>query len=388
MGIIHFEDLPLGRIREALQLDWSWAEKYDGSYIEFGLDDNGRYFSRRKGNFTYYSLDDWPLEGWTRSFRPAHMAGEALVSMLKDLGEINPGDFLQCEILYGSLPNTIVYDNSATIVVTGASRPDLKEALGRWCNRLRVNFPHHLLSSDDGLTIKMNPTLQYWVITPSNELESSFTRAKLKPIAEQTSSDFESLLASPACWGLTVEECLNIKLNRRHPSITPEDWARAKIDLKLARQQYRSECNDILRPFKRVALQALVFDYGTVPPGPHYSEGIVCKFSNGELFKIVNRQEFTKANLFTHRVKYWLVGGRRPVRSCFLSRTAHWSKERRLARLDVLLNRYLSKRHMLIGSFELGRWPDKPMMVGYDGELHERMLLLFADVRKRIEDGR
>jgi hypothetical protein len=59
MGIPHFEDLDLSILLDALELRWTASEKMDGSYMEFGFDKQGEFYTRRKNGFPIHSIDEW-----------------------------------------------------------------------------------------------------------------------------------------------------------------------------------------------------------------------------------------------------------------------------------------------------------------------------------------
>lgn len=387
MGIKHIEQLSVSELREVLQLNWSASEKFDGSYLEIGLDENGSYYSQRKGGDRCYSVSDWGDEGWTRSFRAAHDAGELVIDCLFNNDQIVPGEYLKCEVLFGSRPNTILYQNTAALVITSAATPELHKRVVE--SGLFVQFTalidHDLMYSEDGQTILLKNRMVSWRIYAPEPYTHYFVKAKLYAGASQLSDVFEKILARDADYGLSVEEVLEIKLNKRHPKISKELWKEAKVELKGLREDLWREVWSHFTIFKQLAIRAILVDYGSTIERSQFFEGLVGRFDDGRMFKIVDRRGFSQANNFAHIVKYWLVGGRRPNRPSFLSRTKDWPKEKRLARLEVLRRRYNAHRESLWRAFTINQ---QTMMVTYYGELHERTKILFADVKKRIEDGR
>jgi hypothetical protein len=189
--------------------------------------------------------------------------------------------------------------------------------------------------------------------------------------------------------GFTVREVLDINLSSKHPNTGLRNWTKLRAELKLERARLKEKMTSLAGLFKDAALNILQpVATNVVNHGPHslLREGLVVVPKHDEMpFKLVNRDEFGRLNKFTHLVKYWLAGGRRPARPSFLSRTKGWSKERRLARLDVLLARYLEHHYLLHTGYSNN---GKRYHMYYAGELNQRTLNLFADVRKRIEDGR
>jgi hypothetical protein len=178
---------------------------------------------------------------------------------------------------------------------------------------------------------------------------------------------------------------MEASLAKKHPMTGDRKWAELKEEIKTEKALLKESYDDILYDFIRSVFESFTRQgIGSVKSTTGLQEGFVVQ-ADDVTFKIVNREVFPDLNLFTHRVKYWIVGGRRPARSSFLSRTKDWPKAERLARLDMLLERYLKHHTKLTKEIHLLR---KKWSIRYDGSLHLRTLGMFYDTRKRIENGR
>lgn len=390
-GIPHFEDLPLNQICEALDLNWIISEKLDGTFIEAGLDSQGVYYTRRKGGEPLYSIDSLPEECWTSTYRSAHIALAGLVEALHEAQAIEPGQHFGCEIIEGNQPNTAIYkqysDLTGVIYVTTVSftpSTTFYQIVETYKTTLHVD---RLLSQDGNKIIKFD-TMDLWDVKINHVVGSDLIKKELSVNATRVKILLLDWLDDTSnVDGFTVREVLEINLGSKHPNTGDRKWTELRAELKVERLRLQNKLNSLVCLFKDNAL-TLLLPYVRIQISHQngIQEGIVVKMSNSDQpFKLVNRPEFSRLNLFTHRVKYWLTGGRRPARPCFLSRTKDWPKEKRLARLDVLLNRYIKYRFFFRAHYRnngVGRH------MSYSGDLNQRTLNLFADVRKRIQDGR
>lgn len=394
-GIPHFEDLSVDQICRALDLNWIISEKLDGTFIEAGLDSQGAYYTRRKGGEPIYSVDSLPEECWTSTYRAAHMALAGLTEALYEAYAIEPGQHFGCEIIEGNQPNTALYqlyaDITGVIYVTTTSWTP-STTFYQIVETYKTAFHVERFSSQHGIGITKETILDRWDIRLSYSVGSNLIKQEMSVNATRVKILLIDWLAEESnVSGFTVREVLDINLGSKHPNTGERKWMELKADLKAERTRLQGKLNTLVCLFKDAAMSALMPYVSTqvsYKDGSRdgFQEGIVVKMlDDDQPFKLVNRPEFTRLNLFTHRIKYWLVGGRRPVRSCFLSRTKDWPKEKRLARLDTLLNRYLRNRFVLHAKY---RNNGKLLHMSYSGDLNQRTLNLFADVRKRIQDGR
>jgi hypothetical protein len=394
MGIPHLEDLPLDKLLRVLDEPWVASEKLDGSFMAFGLDEQGNFYTRRKGDQLCYSVEDWPNMPWCNSFRCAHSAAQAFMDALcdADLGLQAPFEF-EAEILWGRQPNTVTYGHGpdSFIVITGGNNRDYISAalLDTFFKDGACVTTTPIWHTTDGveLTQRMHEDRWHCISLDPFQLDTHLSR----PVV-----DLLVWLNKPhKNWeDARIKDILAVNLNRR-PEFVPENlWKSAardvlKAQLKAQREFGRQELvwqlnrikDAVLYEARRKHLARTDASKMDASGMGRETEGIVCHSLSGVVFKITPRADFAEANLYSHWVRYALQGGRRPARPSFLSRTKHWPIPQRLARLDVLRRRYLDNKTYLGTT-------NNSYRVWYESdELNQRTLLLFAELRVRIQDG-
>ena len=371
MGIPHIEDLTPEELYDAMQGVLRSTSKIDGSFLAFGVDGDDRFYTERKGGQRYYSLDDWPQEGWCIGFRQAHVVLDHYVDYLRLLERIGRYGRATCEVVAGYQPNVVQYAYANGIILhphknfdaipfeASISLNQIKtDGLTAWQERVESKWALQKINVRDwkSFPIKEGQDILEWLDLPS----------KVKPYSMRT--------------------VLAFKFNRRPDGYTKETWKTVQPLLKEERERIREAYAYRMGVLRRKAIQSLKEDIGYQNYHTNtLGEGFVVSTTTGNLFKIVDREWFTPANAFVHWVRYALIGGRRPVRSSFESRTRDWPLDKRLARLEVLRQRYLANYKKLKFT-----WPDdkRPGSLTYSDEIHERMLMLFYDLRERLKDGR
>lgn len=390
-GIPHFEDMSVDDIYASLDLNWEVSEKIDGSYLEAGLDLQGQFYTKRKGGQPAYDLDDWPNECWSQSYRIAHLVAADVIETLVFEKLINPGQMVGFEVVSCRRPNTILYNlprksqNILAAMYITHTTCDVNDRFKNVFVDFISNVKLDILVSSDGKTIETITYSGRWLVEHHHTWDRDLVRYRMDQSAETTRKILDGWLPmASGVPGFTIEEVLKVNLSKKHPNAGDRNWNDLRKELAIERNKQRETFNNIILLFKDLVYQILVNDLPSTLGTGSLKEGIVVKTPRG-LFKVVHRPSFSKANAFTHWVKYALVGGRRPARPCFLSRTKDWPKEKRLARLEVLLRRYLFNQHRLhFNNHSNG----VNTVIYYIGDLDDRMLNLFADTRKRIEDGR
>lgn len=380
MSIKHFVDLPVSKIRALIDSDqWIVSEKYDGSYIRAGIDANGFYTSR-KGTRVYRKVTDWDDKPWTNAFRAAHIVLEEFL----EHKEFEPGEYVDVEIINGSNPNTIVYsfDLENSLVILNTNKPAFRITNRDFHHQIAtVTTNEHHWVSHDGITLQK-------VIPPHEERSWAIVHNHKRPLMLDFRANYGFLqflnryiMVRGAL--ITNGDLLETKLN-----VTPTWWnndvgefSENRADniahIRERRAEVRQQFETLYEDTARSLIQIV---------HPHRShigcEGVVCDItlSDGttEMVKFVPRSTFRRANTFSHIVRYWLQGGRRPERPSFVSRTAHWPVEKRLARLEQLRKRYLEHNNKL--EYEIISYKD-------GSQLNARTLALFAELRERIQNG-
>jgi hypothetical protein len=398
MGITHFSDLRPSQALKFLQAAWHTSLKLDGSFVQFGLDEAGRFYTARKQGDPYYDVDEWPDMPWCNSFRSAHALLEGMIDAMREVGTALPGDRFEAEIIWGKRPNTILYpDHSNAIVITRApkgvfngdhrAKQANKEWLELYCGGTAMVSVWH---TEDGVNLHKRAIRQKWSVgvVRRHILQTSginnLYNIHLDSAKRSMCKDMENWFHSGTQFeGANVLALLECRLNSRPEWVPLEMWRSPashllKAQIKYNRDKLRSEYAQSVRQISHSLTNFIAQAYGVNNNSDF--EGFVVEGS-GITCKFVNRTDFSKANKLSHWVRYVLQGGSRPPRSCFVSRTKDWPIERRLARLETLRLRYLKYRHRL-------DFYGKNVTVSYmDSELHQRTLLLFAELRVRISNG-
>lgn len=388
VSIPHYEDLSAQAIYDSLNLSWRASEKLDGSYILFGLDDDGRYFSRRKGGSPCYVLDDWPDECWTATYRSGHTIGSMVIEALVKENLISWGQNIGAEILHGELPNSTPYiyakASHGIVFITNMNFAPNAE-FSKFFSSFHCRFQACFNTSPDGIKSEIKEEDQKWIVAINPLISHLQIQARLSSHARSFKKILDHWFPKTSnIPGFSVLEVLDINLSKKHVNCGSRNWNTLKKELAKERNALKEVFLSMVLMFKDIAYRVLVLEQPSSIGAGSFKEGVVVSSDQG-LFKIVDHETFRAANRFTHIIKYWIVGGRRPARPSFLSRTKHWPKEQRLARLDVLLKRYhryrLNMPHFLVVG-------GRTNLLMYSGQLHERTLNMFSDTRKRIEDGR
>ncbi len=391
----HIEDLPIQTLLDSFNRGWTISEKLDGSSLEFGLDDEGRFFSKRKGAPPCYSLAEWPDECWAQTYHHAHHCSMMLVSELISLGLIEKGNTFGAEIIQGELPNSVPYStghHSRFKIVITYSNFMVSYETEKLIKTFRTNLLPKTQVSLDGRTLSeiSNPTLCSFSV--NQKIHENNTRELIDAITESYKTLTLFFNQKSDVDGFTYRDILEASLARTHPKTNGRKWSELKEDIKTERVKVKGEYHQVLRTIKEMTAERTIrnnhLQYMNLGARSWYSlhEGMVVE-STGLKFKM-NNPRFAELNKFTHLVKYWIVGGRRPNRPSFLSRTKDWPKAKRLERLDVLLERYKVSRHKLALNPNLFDTYESKVISYLHGELHQRTLNMFYDTRKRIEDGR
>lgn len=402
MGIKYIEDLSYEQFLEVLSLNWNVSEKIDGSFFEFGLDDDLRFFARRKIGQSCFCESDWPDEGWAESYRQAHSVAEILVEVIRNDLRVNEPFTIGSEIVTSPRHNTILYSIGKTKFLVITSLPDIEQLRNYFTISspaqlsiprvfFRANLEQETYYSLDGITQHKQVRESSWCCIMARHMDQTEVQAHLSFKAKSIKSDLEYFMSKMSrIPGMTNLDTLNAKLNKRPDKIRPEDWKHVKPLLKKERSRANYYLERSIFEMKDYIYRKI---WGFLPSTfghSSFKEGLVGKTKSGLLFKVVSREEFSKANDFSHIVKYWLIGGRRPSRPCFLSRTKDWPLEKRLERLEVLRKRFIKHAPKLRKKFvSFHNNPSLKMEVQYaNDELYNRTLLLFATTRERLINGR
>lgn len=398
----HLSELSGKDIHTVMNSFWFYSEKLDGSYMRAGLDEKGVFYTARKGKQKFYRVEEWPDMPWTNYFRSAHLALENLFEVFILDNRVEANDYIEVELLPGRMPNSIEYParmmNSMFITDSNFSYDDaqiekakLFKYLNNECtlNPMRVRSTHWFtLTGEKLVQAKQNVN---W-----NIFANKWNKVSPRFDPPYELGEYRKWLAKMVKFRdtkLPVFEALDLKLNAKPACVSDEDW-------KANRKEILEEIRALREPLKRESIRHcnamarcmkhLINTWSEIKleeRNPDSIEGVVVSVIGPDhdiLVKLVDTEHFAPLNNFTHIVRYWLQGGRRPERPCFLSRTAHWPVEKRLARLEVLRKRYIAARFRLM---HVGSDPLTPLRYT-QADLDQRTLLLFAELKERIKDGR
>ena len=388
VSIPHYEDLSAQEIYDSLELNWWASEKLDGSYLLFGLDDAGEFYTQRKGAQPCYKQSDYPEECWASSYRICHELAQMVIDALVHEKLIAPGQSIGAEIIDSPLPNTVPYrfsgDFSGLLVVTTISW-DADPAFFDVLKDFQSTWYPNKLFSNDGINMSQMVHKQVWQVKVNHQIPRDLTYARLHRHAIKFRRVLDHWFPQESkVEGFTILDVLDISLSRKPEQAGDRNWTELRKELSLERAELREVFRDLVMLFKDIAHRVLVSEMPSCIGAGSFKEGVVVKTPTG-IFKIVDRDSFSEANRFTHIIKYWIVGGRRPNRPSFLSRTKDWPKEKRLERLEALRVRFMNNHFTMHHRLAVGPYEE---MITYSGTLFRRTLGMFCDTRKRIEDGR
>lgn len=113
-GIPHLEILPVDEFISAIKnlSHFIATEKLDGANLVFGFDMEYKFYTSRQAKHgkRFYTHNDYELTANNNGFRSAHDALNASASRLRQV--LKRGEAVEIEMLYGYQPNAIVYGNS------------------------------------------------------------------------------------------------------------------------------------------------------------------------------------------------------------------------------------------------------------------------------------
>jgi hypothetical protein len=378
MSIKHLEDLSPTTLRQVWKSPWRVVEKFDGSFLIFGLDSDNRFFTQLKGGQRFYNLDEWSTEGWAVGFRQAHLVLENYTLYRQHNGSISASTQYGVEVMYGYQPNTIVYPHGDQITIVSYPDPEVyKMNYSRFSTVVSIDQTY----TCDGISrenkkIQARWKVRYPMITHNCEVDKL---AKASTIMRwlEVWLDHPSTITE-----LTNCEFIELNLVSRPEKISVNRWKEIKPNLKSSRDQVRISYRNRVREIKKAILGDTEFMYGCET---HIIEGYVIS-TPGIIFKLVDQDIFLKMNSFTHRIRDGLLGDKRKRKPGFMGRTKAWPVEKRLKRLETLRTRYLAHHMNIKRKFIASGY--RNVNLSYTGDLHQRMLFLFLDIKERLENGR
>jgi hypothetical protein len=318
MSIQHLEDLALPAFIKAVRNIASFhaSEKLDGANLWLGRDEDGKFFTSREGKRAqakrFYAEAEYPNFGAYNGFRSAHAAMEARI---EDINRImQPGQMVEAEVLYGRQPNAVTYGaegKSYIAFLRGVNgTPDviadqLSTALGGTSVKVQAN----IVVTTDGENLDIHPTEVTFQFTGAQRVDPS----KLKDINLTSHLDaLEKFLNEPA--GVEGVELTN-------GDLLFTSLGSIKVDVRPQAKDKKAEITaKIMTDFKLPVKKELLDNYvSKIKPALSDSdltsdedvgiEGVVLRDpTNGELIKLVDKDNFTTINSFNHAIRNQISG--------------------------------------------------------------------------------
>ena len=299
-GIPHIEDLPasdfihiLNHIREC-----EATEKLDGAQLLFGIDENGFYTSREsKGGVRCYNESEYSISFPTTYMRAAHKVLEQALPIMKNAG-LRPGDQVEMEVLYGSIPNVVPYSEDTNYLIflrttEGKVNIDhLKQKLHGQSLSIPIDTPYTI----DGRKIGVMERVHDW----------NFARVPLVSIPNSIGKEIAPSLIKlieymrlPSGYRNYANDLLQVlPLNKIPPGVNPKDWKGEKGQIKAIREEINRREMELKLEIKDTLLNHFVrleeSAFGPMREDGGWIEGVVLKYIHtGKMVKIVDKDTFT-----------------------------------------------------------------------------------------------
>jgi len=299
-GITHIEDLPplefIQTVKE-LGISYETTEKLDGSQILFGMDELGFYTSREsKGGKRHYSATEYDIQFSTTYRRSVHLLLESILPTLKEIG-LSVGDQIECEVLFGELPNVVPYSPDTNYLIFLRSTAGLVD-INKLQNSLADKYISTVLDvpyTDDGITMSIRTEMHDWkfkrspVITLSNEIYT-----KVRHLLDK----LEYFLHAGTMYdGVSRLDIYSLKMNKCPEFISHSDWSTEKLDITNEREILRQQVMDMKLVIKEILLQYIVHNrpsaFGPICEEGGWIEGVVFRHkTTGNMLKLVDKNVF------------------------------------------------------------------------------------------------
>lgn len=311
-GIPHVEDLPIETFIRMLKKlpELHAVQKLDGANLLIGRDVEGKLFASReqKGGERFYKPKDMPKRSAYDGFRAAFAAVLQVSDVLND--ELKPGQTLSCEVMFGEQPNTVIYGKDglsylAFLEPTLGDDPtidldqELPMRLAKRLSKQKVTTMEKASDTTDGETIVRAPKQVTWAFTCSDvvdpkvyqDIDMADAIGKLEKYLRQPNK--EALGQGEHMTNYDVLTGKNPKLAQERKAIGEEVREKFKVPIK----------TELLRLCKKLRPSLAGAD------GPVGAEGIIFKdLKSSEVFKVVDRDDFTTVNKFNYEIRNKIVG--------------------------------------------------------------------------------
>lgn len=298
-GIAHIDDLDIDEFISAVEnIDKMKASnKLDGTNMWFGLDEEGKFYTSRQGKIKTadrkYKAEDHGYTIGTNGIRGAHLALEQHLSTIKKA--LEPGDTIECEILFGEQPNAIDYEDgtSSISIIRGVNEtPDERvEALTQALNDKRAKVESVIMDTSDGKTLVKKEEKIKWKFEPVENFK--LDGGTIKAVKAKATALQHYLDSKNEALGMTNREVL-----KSH-----------KKDITDEKQAILDTIN---KDYKLVIKQAILDDVKTTVKKKSKDgeiEGAVFADPKSESqFKVVDKDVFTAINKFNYEVRNNISG--------------------------------------------------------------------------------
>lgn len=278
-GIPHLFDLKPQKFMEAISnLDkFEITEKIDGVNLIFGLDDKGIYVSREsKGGIKVYNPSEFESTG-------ANNIPRAVLHALLDVSTLirrvlEPGDIIECEILFGRQPNAIVYGSNRIVLLRMIAGSDSKiPTLVRHCkDTMMLSFSEMTyIDENKGIDrIQANHQWSDWTVTTVPIIDINLLTDSVKQKIKMYQTWYE-------CQDTLTDEA----------NVLAEWTFKTALKLEILESFIRDR-----QPTLRDCVVEEHEDFGI--------EGIVLRDpETEEQYKIVDKERFTLINQFFHHAR-------------------------------------------------------------------------------------
>lgn len=293
MSIRHIDDLPsIDFVKVLERLPSSITSiKMDGANLWFGVDQQGVFVTREgknKSSGRVYSPGDFEDIAANDQFKAALSALQAVQTPLNEV--LTENDIVEIEVIFGSQPNVVKYhntDSEASIIflrtVSSNSNRDLIYKLGQVLKDRTVSTPCEVHKSADGIKLEKEVIDVQFNFTSSKKYSTSsiIELSNLEPeITElKTVMAEDSEIAGVSNADLEVAKTTD---DNKHQKIN------AKIKLHKLKVAVKNKIYNLL--------SQKIDDKSD-------KEGFVIDFGNSEIYKIVDRNHFTKINDFFQKYR-------------------------------------------------------------------------------------
>lgn len=315
MGISHIEDLPIADFINAIRNlnEFDITEKVDGFNLRFGIDDEG-FYSTGKDDNRKYRASEYGSEFRYSGFKAAHMAFSRVLPFLLKANIFGFGDEIEVEVLYGEMPNTIVYsgnENKIIVLRRKKGEPNI-DAIKAMLHEQTITLDIVVPKTKDGRTIEQEQQSQKWIFSENSKVEQIRIKRVQDDIElERLLSTLEAFMYDDSGIGqFSNAELISLPLNKKPPTMDIEDWRETKEEIKIKRSHVRSHVMNHKLDIKHKLLTDLVRNIGS-QFGPDvesggWIEGLVFhhRTENEDfVFKLVDKDMFTALNKFNWHVR-------------------------------------------------------------------------------------